>query len=295
MRALIPAAGRAAVAAATGLGFAAGLACLGAIPAHSAPAATARAGSGGCYPIDFTWICIYGSGGPGGPGSSGSTTVTCTYTKAPTRILQLSGVGPPNPGFRWDIMTCPGQSPGPLGGRLIQVNIRTGAPAISPFELLVIAIGELRVPTLAAATAPPRGTDGLVGLPEWFWVARGQWQPARVTVRAGPVWATATARPTRITYASGGGGSASCAGPGIPFDRRLPASRQHTSCSYTYGQPSTSLPGHAYLATLAVTWTISWTGAGGAGGAGGVITNGFTTATAFGVRVAQAEALVTTP
>jgi len=207
--------------------------------------------------------------------------------------LQLSGVGPPNPGYQWDILTCPGQNPGPLGGRLIQVNIRTGAPAIAPPYLLVIAIGELRVPTLAAATAPPRGADGLVGLPEWFWVPREQWQPATLTVRAGPVWALAIAKPTGITYDPGGaGGSVSCAGPGTPYDQRLSADRQHTSCSYTYGQPSASQPGHAYLATLSVTWTISWTGS---DGAGGVITGGFTTATAFGVRVAQAEALVRTP
>jgi len=72
----------------------------------------------------------------------------------------------------------------------------------------------------------------------------------------------------------------------------VPAARQHTSCSYTYRQPSAGQPGNAYQAALAVTWTISWTGS---GGVGGVITNGYTTATALAVRIAQAEALVTTP
>jgi hypothetical protein len=259
-----------------------------------APAAASSSGqgSGGCYPVGLTWICVYNSNGPGSPGS-GSSKVSCSYAKAPPGVLQRYGVGPPQPGYQWDIMTCPGRNTGPLGGQLIQVNIRTGRPAITPFDLMKVAIGDLLVPTLTAVTAPPRGRDGLVGLPEWFWVPAPQWRRVSVTVTAGPVWATALAAPTRLTFAPGGGlGSVSCPGPGTPFDRALPSARQHTSCSYTYRQPSAGQPGSAYLASLAVTWTVSWTGS---GGAGGVITNGYTTAIAFGVRIAQAEALVTAP
>jgi hypothetical protein len=84
----------------------------------------------------------------------------------------------------------------------------------------------------------------------------------------------------------------SCTGPGTPFDRSLPTARQHTRCSYAYSRSSDSQPRHAYPAALGVVWTISWTGS---GGAGGVITNGYLTQEAFGLRVAQAEALVTTP
>ncbi|HYS33987.1 MAG TPA: hypothetical protein VEM58_17160 [Streptosporangiaceae bacterium] len=263
-----------------------------ALTAKAAPAAPA--GGGNCYPVNFTWICVYNGSGGGSSGSGGgSTTVTCTYTKAPPGVLERTGTGPPAPGYQWDIMTCPGGNNGPLGGQLVQVSTKAGTPAISPFDLLKIAMGELSVPTLAAATAPPRGRDGLVGLPEWYWVPRGQWRPVSVTVNAGPVWATASARPTALNYVPGGGmGSVSCAGPGTPFDRALPAAQQHTDCSYTYPLPSTGQPGNAYQAGLFVTWTVSWTGS---GGAGGQITNSYTTGSAFGVRVAQAEALVTTP
>ncbi len=87
-------------------------------------------------------------------------------------------------------------------------------------------------------------------------------------------------------------GSVSCHGPGTPFDRSLPAAQQHTNCSYTYTQASRGQPGNAFQAGLFVTWTVSWIGS---GGAGGLITNGYTTGNAFAVRVAQAEALVTTP
>ena len=97
-----------------------------------------------------------------------------------------------------------------------------------------------------------------------------------------------------MTYAPGGGLSERLvrrAGH-APSAQGQAVSGQHTSCSYTYGQPSAGQPGNAYQAALVVTWTISWTGS---GGAGGTITTGYTTGTAFGVRVAQAEALVTTP
>jgi hypothetical protein len=264
-----------------------------AVPCRAAQAGTVGGnGSGDCFPVDYTWICVYNGDNGGGPGSTGSSSVTCTFTPAPAGILERTGTGPPAPGYQWDIMTCPG-SRTVLGGELIQVNIKTGVPAVSPVELLKIAIGELSVPTLTPSTAPPRGKDGLVGLPEWFWVPAGEWQPISITVRAGPVWATAVAGPTSISYDPGDGGPAvSCAGPGTPFDRARPAAAQRTSCSYTYSQPSAAQPGGAYQAAVFVAWTISWTGS---GGAGGLITNGYTTGTTFGVRVAQAEALVTTP
>src|SRR5215831_11029535 len=48
-----------------------------------APAVPAAAQSGGgCYPIDFTWICIDQSGSGGSPGAGGSAKYTCTFTKA---------------------------------------------------------------------------------------------------------------------------------------------------------------------------------------------------------------------
>jgi hypothetical protein len=277
-----------------GLVLIAPAALLAALAAPVISAWAAPAGSGGCYPVNFTWICVYSRGGGGGSGSgSASSSVTCTYVKAPPGVLERTGIGPPAPGYQWDIMTCPGANPGPLGGQLVQVSIRTGTPAISPFDLLKIAIGELSVPTLAAATAPPRGRNGLVGLPEWFWVPVGQWHQVSVTVSAGPVWAKATATPTALSYVPGGGmDSVSCTGPGTAFDRAKTAEEQHTGCSYTYTEPSSRQPGSAYQAGLFVTWTVSWTGS---GGTGGLITNGYTTGNAFSVRVAQAEALVTTP
>ena len=257
-----------------------------------APAAS-FGGSGRCFRSGLIWVCVYSGGTPGGPGWFRTARYVCAFTPAPAGILERTGTGPPSPGDQWDIMTCPGSRPGPMGGQLIEVSIRTGRPAVSPLQLLRIAVGALVVPELTADTAPPRGRPGLVGLPEWFWVPRSQWRPVRVTVTAGPVWVTAVATPVTLTFEPGGMlPAASCPGPGTPFDGRRPASAQRTSCSFTYPRPSAGQPGAAYRAALAVTWTISWTGS---GGAGGVITTGYTEATMFGQRIAQAEALVTTP
>jgi hypothetical protein len=268
-----------------------------ALLAPASVAGAAPSGSGGCYPVGLTWICVYsgGSGGaPSGGGSDGgSSTIICTYTKAPRGVLQRTGTRPPAPGYQWDIMTCPGSHQGPLGGQLVQVSTATGNPAISPVYLLKIGIGALSVPTLAAATAPPRGRDGLVGLPEWYWVPRAEWHAVSMTVRAGPVWAMATAIPTTLSYVPGGGmSSVSCPGPGTSFNRALPAAHQQTRCSYTYTQPSMGQPGDVFQAGLFVTWTVRWTGS---GGSGGLITSSYTTGNAFAIGVAQAEALVTTP
>jgi hypothetical protein len=276
---------------AAGLATAAAWAAGAAAPPARAQAAAPVSSGGGCYTFDNTWVCVYSGGTGGRTGSPESSAYTCTYTPASETILQQIGAGPPDPGYRWDLMVCPGPLTGP--GALVEVNTKTGAPAISPADLVKIAIGDLTVPTMSPGTAPPRGKDGLVGLPEWFWVPAGQWHRVSVTITAGPVWATAVASPTRISYLpGGGGGGVSCTGPGVAYDPRLAASRQHTDCSYTYAEPSAGQPGFAYQAAVVVTWTISWSGS---GGAGGVITTGYATGTVFGVRVAQAEALVTSP
>jgi hypothetical protein len=72
----------------------------------------------------------------------------------------------------------------------------------------------------------------------------------------------------------------------------VPASAQHTDCSYSYAQPSAGQPGDAYQAAVVVTWRVSWTGS---GGTGGVLDPALQVPAMFPVRVAQGEALVTSP
>ena len=259
------------------------------------PGRAAANGSGSCYPVNLTWICVYSGGGGGGSGSGGgSGTVTCTYAKAPPGVLERTGTGPPAPGYQWDIMTCPGSDPGSLGGQLVQVNIKSGTPAVTPFDLLKIAIGELSVPTLAVRhrAAARQGRPG---------------RAARVVLGA----ARSVARRQRHRQRRAGLGD----GDGRPHVAQLCPGRRHglsqlqrtghrvqpraargaaahAPAPTPITQPSKGQPGNAFQAGLFVTWKVSWTGS---GGAGGLITAGYTTGNAFAVRVAQAEALVTTP
>jgi hypothetical protein len=259
-------------------------------------AATAAPVAGGCsYQLvggTYEWVCqntvsIPGQPGAGGGGGGGAKS-DCTLT--PLSQQQASFLGlqwPPPKGDTWEAITCPGAQA--FGGVVLVGNAAAAAPAVTPQELLQIAIGRLHVPVPQPKTAPPRGKDGLVGLPEWFWV--GNWDPVHVTVAVGPVWATATAVPQQLTFNPGGGlADLTCRGPGTVYRPKLPLNAQHTDCSYTYDQPSAGQPGNVYQASVTVSWNISWVGS---GGAGGEVAAGVTSNAPFTLPVAAGEALVT--
>ena len=261
--------------------------------------AVASASGGGCGPfVSGTVIpipCSSGSGTAGsagtrGGGSGSATTSTCvTVVYSPAQVLQF-GLGPAPAGQAWAELACGGTLPGVVA---ILVSTTAGAPQVTPQQLLLQAYGELRVPSLTPATAPPVGRDGLVGLPEWFWVPSAGWHPRNVTVRAGPVWATVTATPDGVTFEPGVGISpVTCQGPGTAYDPGEPSASQHTDCSYTYVQPSAGLPGNVYQASVSITWRVDWVGS---GGAGGVLAPALSLPVAVTIPVAQGEALVTTP
>jgi len=265
------------------------------------PRSSAASASGtGCGPfVSGTVIpipCSSGSGTPGtaGTGSSGTggstTASTCvTVVYSPAQVQQL-GLGPAPAGQAWAELACGGTLPGVVA---ILVSTAAGMPQVTPQQLMIQAYGELQVPSLSPATAPPRGHDGLVGLPEWFWVPAAGWHARSVTVSAGPVWATVTATPVGLTFEPGAGISPiSCQGPGAAYDSAKPAASQHSDCSYTYLQPSAGLPSNVYQASVSITWRVDWAGS---GGAGGVLAPALSVPVAFTIPVAQGEALVTTP
>jgi hypothetical protein len=277
-----------------------GLAVLAVLAAGllAASAAPAIAGSESCSPyVDGNVVPVpcsaldASSGSSGGDG--GSIASTCTITRLDR--AQATGLGlawPPPPSDSWALLTCFGGTSrsAPEAGL---VSSATGAPQVNPRQLLEQALGELRVPYLDPATAPPRGKDGLVGLPEWFWVPAADWHAITVTVRAGPVWAIVTASPAGLTFDPGGGlAPVSCDGPGTAYNPSQPAQAQQTTCSYTYEQPSFGQPRNVYQASVTVAWRISWIGS---GGQGGVLTAALPLRVSFALPVAQGEALVTSP
>lgn len=161
-------------------------------------------------------------------------------------------------------------------------------PVITPAQLAQQSWNSLELPLPDARTAPPRGAQGLVGLPEWVWVPRGQWRPLSKQATAGGVWAQVTATPKQMTITPGAGlPTVSCAGPGTAYDPNRPASVQQTDCSYTYRTSSATQPGGAYQVTVTVVWGGSWTGSGGAGGTLPAISR----STTFALRVAEGQGL----
>lgn len=165
---------------------------------------------------------------------------------------------------------------------------QTSAPIITPQELAQRAWATLRLPFPDVHTAPPRGAQGLVALPEWVWVSRAEWRPLTKTASAGAVLARVTATPKQLTIKPGPGLSAvSCGGPGAAYNPSRSASVQRTDCSYTYVRSSKGQPHDAYQMTVTVTWGGTWVGSGGAGGDLPDISR----STTFGVRVAEGQGL----
>jgi hypothetical protein len=133
----------------------AGYPAAAALAALAAPAATAAAApvAGGCSyePVDgtFEWVCqntttIPGQPGAGGGAGSGGKS-DCTLTPLSQQQATFLGLQwPPPKGDTWEAITCPGNQA--FGGVVLVGNGAAAAPAVTPQQLLQIAIGELRIP-----------------------------------------------------------------------------------------------------------------------------------------------------
>lgn len=174
----------------------------------------------------------------------------------------------------------------PLGTGIC--NGPAAAPTMSPAQLAQQSWDSLQLPVPDVRTAPPRGSQGLVGLAEWVWVPSSQWHPMVKRASAGGVWAQVIATPKQLRIEPGAGLPAvTCAGPGTAYDPSRAASVQQTDCSYTYNQSSATQPGAAYRVRVTVVWGGTWTGSGGAGG----VLPDISRSTTFGLRVAEAQGL----
>jgi hypothetical protein len=266
-----------------------------AVPAAAAQETAAAVIGGGCnyHQIagGYQWVCTDTGTAPGAQGSGGSAAEpACTLTPLTQQQAAVLGLPSPPAGQAWDLVGCGGAQP--FVGTMLVATTPAGAPAVTPQQLAQIAVGDLVIPGLDPDTAPPAGQDGLVGLPEWFWVPPAEWHQVQTPpVRAGPVWAVATATPETIVFSPGGGlAGVSCQGPGPAYNPGLPSAAQHTDCSYTYDQPSVGQPGNAYAADVTILWNVSWVGS---GGTGGTVAAGRPVATPLTLPVAAGEALVT--
>jgi hypothetical protein len=124
-----------------------------------------------------------------------------------------------------------------------------------------------------------------------FRAGEGSWRPVSVTASVGPVWATVTATPKKLTFDPGdpaGPGPVSCDGDGpvAPYVAAVPG-----ACSYTYTNASSTSPfdGYHFQTSMEIDWSILWTSSTGAGGT----LAPYTTSASALLAVAEVKALVT--
>jgi hypothetical protein len=160
-------------------------------------------------------------------------------------------------------------------------------------DLMPVALRDLREKQLPVPITDFLALDSEFGwayvrVPVDFRVANAV-QPVSVTASVGPVWATVTALPSRVTFEPGepGGHTVACsaAGATVGYDPATPG-----ECSYAYANSSAiSANGRTFTTTTSIEWTISWTSSTGAGGGLG----GYTTSSSAPLAVAEIQALVT--
>lgn len=181
--------------------------------------------------------------------------------------------------------TCPPFTPGGDGGEGMEWEAtQPGAPAVTPVELAQRAYKMLVLPTPSLVLSPT-GRQ-LVNLPTWLAVTGWTAQSATATVPG--LSATATARPTTVSWSLGDGATLSCDGPGTVFTSGDDPSAASPTCGHTYRRSSTGQPGAVYTVTATVHWSVSWTSGGGSG-----TLPDLTTAAGDSVVVAESPALTT--
>ncbi|MGV1006378.1 MAG: hypothetical protein ACOYEV_16790, partial [Candidatus Nanopelagicales bacterium] len=114
---------------------------------------------------------------------------------------------------------------------------------------------------------PLRGS-ALVGTDTWLWVANTPtaWTQKTATASVPGISVTVTATPINTVWDMGDGNSATCNGPGTPWQVGGPASDPSPDCGYRYLTTSGDTPDGKFTIRATVTWEAAWTGTGGLGG-----------------------------
>lgn len=149
----------------------------------------------------------------------------------------------------------------------------------------------LAKPTLGSA---PPADKGVVKVGMWLWTDPSLYQPMSITAwvptPTGIAWATTTATPTGLVFASGEPGSSVtvCRGPGRQW---LPQYGDDVAseCMYTYQHSSEITNTDVFASRFSIVWSMSWRSNVAAGGGLG----NYTTSTDQPVVVNEIQAVIT--
>ncbi|MCU1395309.1 MAG: uncharacterized protein JWM34_3737 [Ilumatobacteraceae bacterium] len=228
---------------------------------------------------------VYTNGGAATSSGSSSCTWDQIQTLGSAETAQVSWPNTRN-GITYELWrkTCNG------------VETYIEVPQTKPTDLLPGLLSQLKSSKLPEPTPTFLGTDPQFGwayvqVPLDFRANPASWAPVSVTASAGPVWATVTATPQRLTFDPGdpsGPGAVSCDGEGpiAAYVADAPG-----ACSYTYVDASSTSPvdGYHFTTEMTIEWAIVWTSSTGAGGA----LPAFSTTSTTPLAVAEAKGLVT--
>lgn len=234
-----------------------------------------------------------GSGSAGGSGAASNPAPVCTYAPDPT-YEPLPGEGDiivKGERGSWYLKTCSDGANPPTSTTTV-VWLPTPPPAAAtlptPAELAAQARKNLLLPKPVIASNPGIGRPQMVGIPMWAWLQSSVWSPVSASASVPGESVTATATPVSVAWDFGDGTSATCLGPGTPFEPGDNPSAPSPDCGHTYRTASGDAPGAALQLSATVTWRVSWAGAGQAG-----VLNGLATTSSVAVTVQQSQAIVT--
>jgi hypothetical protein len=140
---------------------------------------------------------------------------------------------------------------------------------VSSAQLARQALAQLRIPRPVLHRSPDAATTDAgtpvtwVNMWTWVWTEPVSWRQLSKTASVGAVWATVTVKPTAMVFHPGvSGARVSCPGPGRPWKPADGDARPTGGgCGFVYRSVSSGV-----TASLAIRWTVSWTGSGGSSG-----------------------------
>lgn len=152
---------------------------------------------------------------------------------------------------------------------------------VDPVALARQALNYSALPSPALGMSPSSDRDQLVNVPTWLWIDPTAWRPISANASAGGITVTTSAKPARVVWDPGDGGSPiTCDGPGTPYNPSHPSATP--TCSYTYRSPA-----ERAVVTATVEWSARWTSSAGGGGDLGVVRR----SSSVPVRVAESQAI----
>ncbi|MGI5506460.1 hypothetical protein [Lentzea sp. CA-135723] len=206
----------------------------------------------------------------------------CRYVPAGPKPGQET---PKEPGG-WFMMLCSPDGKDPNSRGPIWVPAGADAPPPSPEQVAEMAAKRLRLPK-PKIRANPAG-EQLVNLPTWMWLDRDSWGDVSATASVPGVSVTAVAKPQSSTWSMGDGSSVTCTGSGTPFTSGDDPKSASPDCGHTYRSSSAGRPSQAFLVSVKVQWTVTWSGAGQSGTFPNLSTNASAT-----FRVAESQGITT--